>query len=155
MIFSPCSVDELPASSAACCRGQDVDVAHPHQSKHSQRYSHSRLLQDVQNIRRAANSTVDLPFASEIVELWMKYCDSASHSGCAQTSSLFSTDQLSCILQVASFLQDDRSLADAAESMARLVGEHLVRDESAAHDQPWGLDTGTCPRSSTPIPKHH
>lgn len=145
MIVTPYSIPE-PSGGSAACR-QDVVSAN---SKQPARFSHARLLQDVKNIQKGSKSVVELPFASEILELWMRYCDLAGQPGCTQPGSRFSTDQLSCILQVASFLKDQRSLSDAAESMANLICQHLVRDEStddAAHRS--NVDTGTY---TTPIP---
>ena len=137
MIVSACSLDDLHGGTGPC--GQDF--VKPHKGKHSQPFARGRLLQDVKNTRRGSKLALDLPFASEIVELWMTYCDPGTKPSHPPSGSAFSTDQLSCILQVASFLQDERSLTDAAESMARLICEHLVCDESA--DEPCQPDTGT------------
>eukprot|EP00892_Ulva_mutabilis_P011094 jgi/Ulvmu1/8357/UM042_0063.1 len=135
MIYSDRSLDDPHGCPASC----GLDIVKPQKIKQSQLFAPSRLLQDLKNIRRSPDSSLELPFASEIVELWMTYCDPSDKSGRLAQGSGFSTDQLSCILQVASFLKDERSLSEAAESMACLLCQYLVRDGST--DQPCRPDT--------------
>lgn len=134
MIYSSCSLDDVHG----CLAPYVQDFVKPQKTKDSQPFARGRLLRDIKNIRPSPNLALDLPFASEIVELWMSYCNPGSKSGRQRPG--FTTDQLSCILQVASFLKDEKSLTDAAESMAHMICQHLVRERSA--DEPCAPDTG-------------